>query len=1188
MVKAKFFMSTSAAIGKGQHTSDLQKVDFRAHPVEKSDGHIRNRFSSAIPKKGLSCATLQHPTRKAMSDNNLDIRARLSGVDELSPVLRKVLGDLRKFEGVAQRVNTQLSAMGHAGMLSLDGFNRAAKAATDQVRGMTNLTRSAARDYSSAWNKANAQRLADSRRTYAALERLESGYQRQLERRAAVERRVGSGRSYGGGGGRLPAPNIRTIAAGAAITGAGIASALRKRMEVQAAEVRSTMFGELTSKEVADLRKSFADRAGIKFGVGSSKALDVATEGLKAGIAKRFAGDFGELALKAQAGLDIPTEDVAKLMGRLSSQMAFNKDRYSQILNAVAVANNATAADGKEIVEAMRRSLSALATTRMTPEQLAAIDSTGISLGIQPFKAGTFVSFLTSQIAGADSARGQQASDLNAAANALGFGGRSGMAKNMRERPMQAIEQMLDGLAKLPEKLRTKVAKQIGGREWMDELLTLVLGRDKLKDVLKDIENKPGFLDKTALQKIRSMQGRWASISTALGLVWEKVGAGLEAWFDQISDSVINLADSFNFDSIKEHFAALIDGAREGFGLKDWGEVVKSMADNFDAGTVAKWREFGRGFAEGIREFASGLKSAFSALGFLAGKNPADAREMGNLVAQLTGLTVALAALSPLISVLAAVTAGLTGLGTALAFIGGSTAAVALLSMFAARNQDTGVPDANIKQPGETTNQWRERQRNHRNSLYKKSGYTGPTDFSGMRRSGVDDLADQLGKFGGNVQRAAFINSGPAGALQYAAIGGARGAPGSGGLGGRSYVGGVPNLMKGVPGQALPSFDSGSIIRRDKIPSFSGGTDGISRSAFERKFAGTALAGSYDAIVKAARTNGIPPALLAGIIAHETGNGVVLSGNNVAGLMDPATGSRRKIQFGSLDEGISKAGQVVAKNYRRAGGDLDKMGGIYAPPGAPNDPRGLNGGWSAGVRKQMNALSGGGYSGSGDAVAWAEKYKGMNEYTDNRVLAAALGGDVRGKSNAWCARFVNKAIEAAGGKGTGSAVANSFQRYGSAIEPAKVMRNDVLLQPNGRGYNQPGGHVGLATGETRMHNGRLQVKMLAGNDGDSVREHWIDADHNLMVRRGRAGLGVTVPQGVTSQVPPATVIQNVPPPVSPAVGAGAGAGDVRSVGPVAIHINGSSHDPEALATMVQRRIDESMNWRTHDTTSEYT
>ncbi|WP_409188482.1 hypothetical protein [Bradyrhizobium sp. RDM4] len=68
---------------------------------------------------------------------------------------------------------------------------------------------------------------------------------------------------------------------------------------------------------------------------------------------------------------------------------------------------------------------------------------------------------------------------------------------------------------------------------------------------------------------------------------------------------------------------------------------------------------------------------------------------------------------------------------------------------------------------------------------------------------------------------------------------------------------------------------------------------------------------------------------------------------------------------------------------------------------------------------------------------------------------------------------------------------------------------------------------------------------------------------------------------------PAEMIQNVPTPS--AVRPGAGADDVRSVpGNVAIHINGSSHDPEALANLVQRRIDESMNWRLHDTSSEYT
>ncbi len=385
----------------------------------------------------------------------------------------------------------------------------------------------------------------------------------------------------------------------------------------------------------------------------------------------------------------------------------------------------------------------------------------------------------------------------------------------------------------------------------------------------------------------------------------------------------------------------------------------------------------------------------------------------------------------------------------------------------------------------------------------------------------------------------------------------------------------------------MPDFSagaSGRIVTRGNIPSFSGGggsAASLDKAAFDRKFSGTALAGKYDQIVAEASANGIPPALLAGIIAHETGNGLVLSGNNPGGLMDPATGMARKMQFASLDQGIRKTAQNIAKRYREAGGDLRKMGSVYAPPGAANDPGGLNGGWTAGVGKQMRSLSGGvGSVGLGDAVGIAAQYKGLNEYRDYRVLASYLGADVRGRDNAWCARFVNRTLEAAGGRGTGSAVANSFQRWGSAVDPSDVRRNDVLLQTHGLGFNQPGGHVGFATGETRVMNGRLQVKMLAGNDGDSVREHWIDADRNLMIRRGN------LPKGITSQVPAADAVKNVPPTAAP----GTGAADARMVhhGNVAIHINGGSHDPEALATLVQRRIDESMNWRIHDSESEYT
>jgi hypothetical protein len=126
---------------------------------------------------------------------------------------------------------------------------------------------------------------------------------------------------------------------------------------------------------------------------------------------------------------------------------------------------------------------------------------------------------------------------------------------------------------------------------------------------------------------------------------------------------------------------------------------------------------------------------------------------------------------------------------------------------------------------------------------------------------------------------------------------------------------------------------------------------------------------------------------------------------------------------------------------------------------------------------------------------------------------------------------VNKALAEAGGKGTGSAIANSFQRWGSGVaDHSTVQRNDVKVQTRGRGPNETGGHVGFATGKTRMHKGKLQLQMLGGNQNDSVSEQWVDSNKNLMVRRS---------QSLTGQVPTAAdTIKNVPPAVAPGIGAG--------------------------------------------------
>lgn len=103
--------------------------------------------------------------------------------------------------------------------------------------------------------------------------------------------------------------------------------------------------------------------------------------------------------------------------------------------------------------------------------------------------------------------------------------------------------------------------------------------------------------------------------------------------------------------------------------------------------------------------------------------------------------------------------------------------------------------------------------------------------------------------------------------------------------------------------------------------------------------------------------------------------------------------------------------------------------------------------------------------------------------------------------DAWCAAFANAALASVGISGTGSNVATSFEKWGDAVATASVKRGDILVQARGHAAGETGGHVGIATGETRVGpNGGLLVEMISGNSGGQVRRGFEDAS-TLDVRR---------------------------------------------------------------------------------------
>ena len=141
----------------------------------------------------------------------------------------------------------------------------------------------------------------------------------------------------------------------------------------------------------------------------------------------------------------------------------------------------------------------------------------------------------------------------------------------------------------------------------------------------------------------------------------------------------------------------------------------------------------------------------------------------------------------------------------------------------------------------------------------------------------------------------------------------------------------------------------------------------------------------------------------------------------------------------------------------------------------------------------------------------ALQLEGMNEIENRQTIQKYLKNGGQGVDPAltpWCADFINATLAQEGIKGTKSAVATSFSTWGLGVEPSKVQKGDVLVEHRGRPAGATGGHVGFATGETRINprTGAFEIEMYGGNQGVKGRGYiaankkWVTAS-SLFVRR---------------------------------------------------------------------------------------
>ncbi|KJF67401.1 phage tail length tape measure family protein [Rhizobium nepotum] len=167
------------------------------------------------------------------------------------------------------------------------------------------------------------------------------------------------------------------------------------------------------------------------------------------------------------------------------------------------------------------------------------------------------------------------------------------------------------------------------------------------------------------------------------------------------------------------------------------------------------------------------------------------------------------------------------------------------------------------------------------------------------------------------------------------------------------------------------------------------------------------------------------------------------------------------------------------------------------------------GGASSGLLGAANSNVAGSVTSTGTAVDLASSLVGSSETANRLDINSFLskgGVNIDAAQTAWCAGFVNSALKQIGVDGSGSLTANSFMNWGSAVDPSKILRGDVLVQSRGLSASQSGGHVGFATGQSRMTGGQLQLEMLSGNTKNSVGTGWVNAT-DIQARRATEALG---------------------------------------------------------------------------------
>ncbi|WP_139452381.1 phage tail tape measure protein [Campylobacter armoricus] len=274
----------------------------------------------------------------------------------------------------------------------------------------------------------------------------------------------------------------------------------------------------------------------------------IAAAGGQIGLGSKDVREFTTLVTKMKVAFDMSAEDVGESVAKIKNILGISLKDMQDLGDSINHLSDNSASKAKEIIEVMKRTAAAGKQVGFTKEQIAALSSSFISLGKGPEVAGTAINSLYRVLSTADN----MGSKAEAAFSKLGISG-AFLKQASFDDPQKTLDMFLERISTLDQKEQMGVLVDIFGREFADDMATLVGGLDVYKKALKNAndEAKKDSLQrefdtraKTTENSITLMKSALKELSIVIGNNFlepiNNAALIFKEWINELSEFAIN------------------------------------------------------------------------------------------------------------------------------------------------------------------------------------------------------------------------------------------------------------------------------------------------------------------------------------------------------------------------------------------------------------------------------------------------------------------------------------------------------------------------------------------------------------------------------------------------------------------------------------------------------------------------